>query len=560
MVQALLFLPLALLLVSASCIRQYRGIDVLKKNRKHKKLLHLRHHVTAVTTTSSSRHSYSSETVQELYLTQRLDHFSPVDARTFQQRYFYSNVFAEKVHNGTSTKPTLALLCVGGEGPPLDESVLVDSVHCSGDMLEFAKIVNEEYSIHLYALEHRYYGESFPEFAWNESPVTNENLVYLSSKQAVQDIGHFITTRNTKLPKSTIWIAFGGSYPGMLAAWSRLKLPHLISMAVSNSAPVQVVLDFVAYNAHVAKEWANPQVGGSEQCLRIMQQGYVELEVAIDAASTNQTLRQDIASAFHLCDSEALLNRKNLQLLLGDDLYPFSVQENDPSCEKDLCNIRKVCRALVDQVQSKNATNSTTKNMDALSWMVQQHGHVDSCIDISYDNLIELYADADGEYSLDIRPWLWQTCAEVGFYQTCERNASCPFGQGWHPLSQDLEMCQAAFGISPHQVAQNVQSTLEYYSGWNMQATNILSVTGAVDPWSEQALQKSRSSIDLPVYSVPKASHHFWTHPVNATDGKEVNLARSIIFSTLKKWIDEVLIKQTENGNFKVMNDAAAEM
>ena len=32
---------------------------------------------------------------------------------------------------------------VGGEGPSLDESVLIDSVHCSGDMLELARILHE---------------------------------------------------------------------------------------------------------------------------------------------------------------------------------------------------------------------------------------------------------------------------------------------------------------------------------------------------------------------------------------------------------------------------------
>ena len=35
------------------------------------------------------------------------------------------------------------------------------------------------------------------------------------------------------------WIAFGGSYAGSMAAWARLKFPHLITGAVSSSGPLE---------------------------------------------------------------------------------------------------------------------------------------------------------------------------------------------------------------------------------------------------------------------------------------------------------------------------------
>ena len=53
---------------------------------------------------------------REKWLTQRIDHFSP-DSRTFQQRYFINTTFYE------AGGPIF--LCVGGEGPPLDEAKIL---------------------------------------------------------------------------------------------------------------------------------------------------------------------------------------------------------------------------------------------------------------------------------------------------------------------------------------------------------------------------------------------------------------------------------------------------
>lgn len=40
------------------------------------------------------------------------------------------------------------------------------------------------------------------------------------------------------------WVAFGGSYPGSLAAWFRLKYPHMVHAAMATSAPVRATVNF----------------------------------------------------------------------------------------------------------------------------------------------------------------------------------------------------------------------------------------------------------------------------------------------------------------------------
>ena len=48
------------------------------------------------------------------------------------------------------------------------------------------------------------------------------------------------------------WIAFGGSYPGSMAAWLRLKFPHLISGSVSSSGPLEAKVMNSYFNAQTS--------------------------------------------------------------------------------------------------------------------------------------------------------------------------------------------------------------------------------------------------------------------------------------------------------------------
>ena len=45
----------------------------------------------------------------------------------------------------------------------------------------------------------------------------------------------------------TSWVTFGGSYPGSLSAWARLRFPHLVAGSVSSSGPLFAKLDFFEY-------------------------------------------------------------------------------------------------------------------------------------------------------------------------------------------------------------------------------------------------------------------------------------------------------------------------
>ena len=344
--------------------------------------------------------------VKELYITQRLDNFDRSNEATYQQRYFVSYRHSHhRVHNNNDNKkssnnksptssspgaaaqapqrlPIISFLCVGGEGPGFDKSVLIDSVHCSGDMLELAKrIANTQkatHDVHLYALEHRYYGKSYPEFEEpnngnQTSPLTVENLRYLSSRQALEDLAHFVQTMNQETSSSdddddentsmNTWVTFGGSYPGLMSMYARYKYPHLIFASVSSSAPLQLKVDFPGYKARQGWDLKYDKIGGSDECYRIVKAGH-EQAVALaqrrtssketNSISTSTDTDTDdgsivLAKKFNVCHPDtALQKRRNLELLLGDGLIYIMSQSNDPSCTGDeICNIAGLCQYMI---------------------------------------------------------------------------------------------------------------------------------------------------------------------------------------------------------------------
>jgi len=132
----------------------------------------------------------------------------------------------------------------------------------------------------LITLEHRYYGASYPKVLPNAS---TENLQYLTSQQALEDMKQFIEYISNVSPqepdmmstpplnltysmKNSVWAAVGGSYPGNLAAWMKQKHGDVISGAISHSAPVLAQYDFHAIYSVLADNLKNVDVGGSEEC------------------------------------------------------------------------------------------------------------------------------------------------------------------------------------------------------------------------------------------------------------------------------------------------------
>lgn len=147
-----------------------------------------------------------------------IDHFSFVETRTFPLRYLINDSYVEK-------RDSPILIYAGNEAD------IEKFPQNTGFMWRAAK---ELKALIIFA-EHRYYGESLP--FGDESFENLKYLGYLNTQQAMADFAELLNFLNPRSKRPVI--AMGGSYGGRLAAWMRLKYPHILIGSLASSAPLR---------------------------------------------------------------------------------------------------------------------------------------------------------------------------------------------------------------------------------------------------------------------------------------------------------------------------------
>ncbi|CAH1107855.1 unnamed protein product [Psylliodes chrysocephalus] len=421
----------------------------------------------------------------ERWFTQHLDHFNPNDERKFQQRYYVN----DELFNTTSRN--VAFLMIGGEGTAFGSKVTTGAWY---------DLYAKQFKPILFYLEHRYYGKSNP-----TENLSNENLVYLTSQQALADLAFFIEAMNKQheLSSDVKWIVFGGSYAGSLAAWMRLKYPHLVHGAVSSSAPLLAKLDFSEY----LKVVRDALRANSVECVNAIKMGIKQ----IDTLLLQSAGQQIIADKFKYFENIDRSNNKSIDFSLFYNRlkHEFSlvVQYNPEEfmSVENLCDIMtsenfgmEIDRlAVVDYSFSKNRTNSL------------EAGN---------------------------RQWLYQTCTEFGFLQTSSSKSQL-FGD---KLQLDFyeKQCLDDFGPKFNKtfLENAVKRTNVLYGGLNIEVNNVVFVHGSLDPWHALGITQSKNG--APVILIEGGSHCSDMHNPLPNDSPQLKAARYQIHRIIGSWFN----------------------
>jgi serine protease 16 len=494
------------------------------------------------------------------YLQQRQDHFDGGNANTWPQAYYVN----DSQWLPGSRAPVF--LCIGGEGPPLDGSVVTASPHCN-DAVEWLP----ETGAIMFAVEHRYYGCHNMSACPVSSFSSLDDLRFLSSAQALEDLALFIAyaTAAYNLTGSQ-WVAWGGRYSIgtvtiLLATLARyrshpLQLPgHAGGLAAVEVPPpcgrrrrLQRACAHRRRNAGVTPRYCDPfvcahtrrryndavaaafaveheSVGGSSACEAAIREGHR----AITGLTTDATGRQRLASLFgHSADwccafsftsecsaSDFDVVRRyesaaNVVAFAGGGVAVFDPQDNDVACLQPCCNISGICRVMLDT---------------GLGDYVDRLAVVARLQNVTFDEGRSRIAAAAAASHLGrswhmphvtrhapSRPalrhslpdfWSYQTCAEFGGYMTCDVGSRCFFSQGLLTLPMLMSFCPETFNISFEEVSSNIAATNTRYGGAAPAASCVIYANGEIDPFAPMGVLESSPDRSLFAFVVQGAPH-----------------------------------------------------
>ncbi|MEO8703037.1 MAG: S28 family serine protease [Kofleriaceae bacterium] len=398
---------------------------------------------------------------QGAVFTQEIDHPVQPGASigTFQQRYWYSTEFAK-----SADAPVLFYFC----GEAACDGAYALSMADAALSLNAAVVV----------LEHRYYGTSVP-FA----DKTAANMKYLTIHNALEDAAAFETFAKTSLPLKGPWIAVGGSYPGMLAAFYRAKHPELVVGAWASSAPIDVRLSFSGYDA-IAANAMGPT------CTLLFQQVLTKAGAIYD----DPAQRDAFATAVFGGAAPAT----KVEFLNWFSYYAEGAAQYGKQ--------RRLCAALLQEADPMDGfvgylhpplagTDETTPPIgptDPASTGPAPRGAIVSPLVVP------------GLDNFEGSEWFYQVCTEVGFYQIHNFDRTQSVMSDLVTERYWADQCTQFVGTVPAIEATRAAYVDELYRG---EVTNVLFVNGSLDPWSALSPTESTPPAGLTTLVVKTGSH-----------------------------------------------------
>ena len=416
--------------------------------------------------------------------------------KTFQQKVNHSdensNLFTMRfyenlVHNKNNQ---VIFLCIGGESDGF-------SPYGEGDFIE--ELATEHNAIIL-TTEHRYFGESHP-----FSNTKTENLALCTVQQAIDDLIYFREwyQKENNLPSNASWILVGGSYPGLLSAFTRAQKPEYFKGALASSGVVLANNKYSDFDLQIA-------ISMGQEC-----------------AAVARNVRNRIDKLLLSDDRDWLLSQFSAQGV-EIEVFRFVVGEIF-SLAPQYGRRSLVCGPLEDSLRTGNDP------LMALAKFTR-----DTFSPLFCDgNISNTYSNSRMKDTSNInsgsRMWLWMTCNELAYWQVSPGR----LGLRSPLVNQEFfsNQCKDVFGI---EMFPDTDAFNNKYHGLSQTATNVYYTTGSQDPWTPVCITDEQS---LPEGSYahtitgPEVGHCSDLHASKDTDPIDLKRTRLHIRKVISQWI-----------------------
>ncbi|XP_075991247.1 lysosomal Pro-X carboxypeptidase [Anticarsia gemmatalis] len=435
------------------------------------------------------------------WFTVPLDHFGFQRNETFQIKYLVNESYWDQ-----GSGPIF--FYTGNEG-----QIEVFAKH-TGFIWEIAPLFKAK----IVFAEHRYYGASMP---FGNKSMDNDHIGYLSSAQALADYADLINylQGNNIKPRYPV-IAFGGSYGGMLAAYFRMKYPHIVSGAIAASAPVHMYPGMTScdiFNRLVTSNFRT----ANENCSINIRESWSVIRSYAANANGSEWLHKN----WNLCsplktadDLDVLLDfLSSMYSTLAMVNYPFSSDFLMPLPAEP---VRVVCQYLDKKMTGEQLLQGIGKVLDVFT----NYDKSSKCVD---------YKEGDNYGNLDASGWDYQACTEM-VMPMCTNGKTDMFEPMPWNYTKFAEGCHKKYNVYP----RGEMARLEYGGNRLQAASNIVFSNGLRDPWTGGGILDSLSDTVRAVVIID-AAHHLDLMPSNPSDPEPVKMAREFHKQHITRWINQ---------------------
>ncbi|KAH7708094.1 Protein PCP-3 [Aphelenchoides avenae] len=470
------------------------------------------------------------------WIRQNQDHFDPMNANTWKQRFWVNDEFNASYTPGGNGE--VIFLMLGGESAANPVLLNADWAH-----MRYA----QQYGAVVYLLEHRYYGKSRP-----TATLSTDNLKYLSSEQALADAAVFIRTINKyKGYVNPKWVTFGGSYSGKtvtyvcecvkimnlgaLSAWFRELYPELTVGAVGSSGPVLAKTDFFEYLQVVQASLNN----FNPQCTANIKEGLDNVHNLLQTIDGRTQLNALSATNF-VCRpwKDSKVDPLDVLTFVGNLIGMFmgAVQYSGDNMGQYASGfgIRDVCNIMLDTSQTP------LQNLVAVNRYLNYGG--DFCVDNNYkQDIAYMKLQSFDSPAAGIRAWVYQTCTEFGYFQSTDMGQNA-FGSAY-PVNIFVRTCMDVYGPTFNRtfIDAGVQRSLKKYGGvTNYKGTNVALPNGSHDPWHALGLYVNASNNNNGTVTsilIDGTAHCADMYPARQKDVAGLTQARQTISGLIGQWL-----------------------